>query len=69
MYNTDSIPRIINMTTEKGITYFALRISYPDGSNEYIYHVREKDLASKEKPSENSEGFKAYLDRAYSAAA
>ena len=47
MYNTDSIPRIINMTTEKGITYFAMRISYPDGSNEYIYHLKEKDLSQK----------------------
>ena len=47
------------MTTEKGITYFAMRISYPDGSNEYIYHLKEKDLSQKEKPSEISEGFKS----------
>lgn len=59
MYCTNSIPRIINMTTEKGITYFAMRISYPDGSNEYIYHLKEKDLSQKEKPSEISEGFKS----------
>ena len=58
MYSTNPIPRIINMTTEKGITYFAMRISYPDGSNEYIYHLKEKDLSKKEKPSEISEGFK-----------
>ena len=58
MYSTNPIPRIINMTTEKGITYFAMRISYPDGSNEYIYHLKEKDLSQKEKPSEISEGFK-----------
>ena len=59
MYSTNSIPRIINMTTEKGITYFAMRISYPDGSNEYIYHLKEKDLSQKEKPSEIPEGFKS----------
>jgi hypothetical protein len=47
------------MTTEKGITYFAMRISYPDGSTEYIYHLKEKDLNQKGKPSENSEGFKS----------
>ena len=34
-----------------------MRISYPDGSNEYIYHLKEKDLSQKEKPSEISEGF------------
>ena len=59
MYSTNPIPRIINMTTEKGITYFAMRISYPDGSNEYIYHLKEKDLSQKEKPSEIYEGFKS----------
>ena len=59
MYSTNPIPHIINMTTEKGITYFAMRISYPDGSNEYIYHLKEKDLSQKEKPSEKSEGFKS----------
>lgn len=36
--------RIINMNIEKGITIFALRIRYPDGTNEYLYDMKEKDI-------------------------
>ncbi len=53
------ISRIINMTTVKGTTYFALLIRYPDGSCECLYDLRPKDV--KEKTFGKSEGFKAYL--------
>ena len=36
--------RIINMSEEKGITYYAVRISYPDGSSDHYYNMKESDL-------------------------
>ncbi len=42
--NPYPIIRIINMSIEKGITFFALRIRYPDGTNGYLYDMKEKDI-------------------------
>lgn len=38
------IKRIINMTEEKGITYFAVQLIHSDGSNDYCYHLRAHQL-------------------------
>ncbi|MBP3399078.1 MAG: hypothetical protein J6K75_04895 [Erysipelotrichaceae bacterium] len=36
--------RIINMSEEKGTTYYAVRISYSDGSSEHYYNLKANDL-------------------------
>lgn len=44
LLKTRHFGRIINMSEEKGITYYAVRISYPDGSSEHYYHMKDSDL-------------------------
>jgi len=44
LYKTRHIGKIINMYEEKGITYYAVRISYPDGSSDHYYHMKDSDL-------------------------
>jgi len=44
LYKTRHIGKIINMVEEKGITYYAVRISYPDGSSDHYYHMKDSDL-------------------------
>ena len=40
----NNIRKIVNMTTDKNNTYYAVIIFYPDGSNEYCFDVKRSDL-------------------------
>ncbi len=44
IHKSRHVGRIINMCEEKGITYYAVRISYPDGSSDHCYHMKESEL-------------------------
>ena len=43
---TENIPKrkIINMTIDKQTIYYAVLISYPDGTNDYCYNLKRWDL-------------------------
>lgn len=48
---TENIPKrkIINMTIDKQTIYYAVLISYPDGTNDYYFHLTNIDLIELEK--------------------
>lgn len=44
LHHTRHVGKIMNMCEENGITYYAVRISYPDGSSDHYYHMKDSDL-------------------------